>query len=362
MVRVLCIVTEILGNKTFNTRLLASLALIPDVQVEVIRFTSDDYRKYPTARLYRLSNTVESQKVFLSKLNDVGIPPHDILLVNGLWLAMEVIPKVGHNRIAVATDTTPILIRNQKLRTTNSVVQRIGSQVTGAYHDWQTRRIVPKTRFFLPRSSWCGNSFVSDYGADPSQIRITLSPQPAAKGRAHRDTDGPFRLLFVGNDFARKGGMMLLEAFRTQLGEKCKLTIVSNDQALAGLTLPEGVKWVAGLRSSEEVAAQYLQHDLLLYPSNFDQFSHVIAEAAMAGVPSITSDIGGVKDLVIHDDTGLVLPVGASSAEWANAILTLATDKGRYQRFADATFQFADSRLRIDHFHRLIADVIEVLR
>ncbi|GAB4216655.1 MAG: glycosyltransferase family 4 protein [Roseiflexaceae bacterium] len=68
----------------------------------------------------------------------------------------------------------------------------------------------------LPWSSWARDSLVRDYGVDPEQIEV-LPPgvdlhhwQPGP-----RRTGGPLRVLFVGGDFVRKGGPLLLDAFQS---------------------------------------------------------------------------------------------------------------------------------------------------
>lgn len=362
MPKVLCILSEILGNKTFSSRVHASLKKIPGVEVSVITFSSEDYRRYPSPTLSRLSDTFEAMSVFSRKLDAEPLPEHDMVIVNGLWLAMVLVPRLSHRRVAVATDTTPKLIRAQSLELSNSIARRVMLYASGAIQDRQVREIVPSVGMFLPRSSWCGQSLAEDYNVDPSKIRVTLSPQPAAKGRASRAVGSPLRLLFVGNDFFRKGGARLLEAFETvKLAKDCTLTIVSNDASLTDISLPDGAKHISGLRSAEQVAPQYLCHDLLLYPSKFDQFSHVVAEASMAGVPSIASDIGGVSDLIEHGKSGLLMSQGATSGEWSAAILELAKDEQTRAQFAENAYRFGQERLLATHFDELIRGTLKTL-
>ena len=57
--------------------------------------------------------------------------------------------------------------------------------------------------------------------------------------------------------------------------------------------------------------AQLLPHfDLLWSTSGYEGHSNVILEAMAAGVPVVATDIPGTRELVIHDATGCLVPVG----------------------------------------------------
>jgi glycosyltransferase involved in cell wall biosynthesis len=54
----------------------------------------------------------------------------------------------------------------------------------------------------------------------------------------------------------------------------------------------------------------YRRHNILLYPSLFDSFSMVIAEAQSCGLAIISSDAGGIPEVVKNNKTGYTIPVG----------------------------------------------------
>ena len=68
-------------------------------------------------------------------------------------------------------------------------------------------------------SEWAKRSLVEDYGVDPARVRV-LAPGASSAffevGRqrfaAQRPVGEPVRLLFVGGDWERKGGPLLVEA------------------------------------------------------------------------------------------------------------------------------------------------------
>jgi glycosyltransferase involved in cell wall biosynthesis len=69
-------------------------------------------------------------------------------------------------------------------------------------------------------------------------------------------------------------------------------------------------------------------------PSRFEGLCVAVLEAQAAGVPVIATPVGGMRDTVVHERTGLVVPVGDARA-LAAAIQRLHEDKGLAARLAD---------------------------
>ncbi len=65
--------------------------------------------------------------------------------------------------------------------------------------------------------------------------------------------------------------------------------------------------------------------DLLVLPSEAEGFGLVLIEAMAAGVPIVATDAPGIRNVVRHGDTGLLVPVGDSDA-LAAAIQRCADD------------------------------------
>lgn len=57
------------------------------------------------------------------------------------------------------------------------------------------------------------------------------------------------------------------------------------------------------------------------------------------------SDKGGLPFVVLHDRTGMVLPVAADHQAWADAVVGLVRDPERYQRYSTAALVRAREEL-----------------
>ena len=73
--------------------------------------------------------------------------------------------------------------------------------------------------------------------------------------------------------------------------------------------------------------------DIICLPSYREGFGSVIIEAAASGVPSIVSDIYGLKDSIIEYETGLKFPKG-NIEDLSNAMLEMYTNKRLRKKFS----------------------------
>ncbi len=75
--------------------------------------------------------------------------------------------------------------------------------------------------------------------------------------------------------------------------------------------------------------------DLFVLPSLWEGFGLVLLEAMAAGCPVVASNVASVKEIVVHDETGLLVPP-ADSAALSDAILHLLKDPEKAKRMGEA--------------------------
>lgn len=119
-----------------------------------------------------------------------------------------------------------------------------------------------------------------------------------------------FNLLYVGRISQEKGLDVLADAFRKLNRPDVHLTIVGDGpyrtelmQEMADLdvTFP-------GYIEGQDLIDAYHSSDLFVFPSTTDTFGCVILEAHASAVPTIVTDVGGPRDIVIPGETGVVIP------------------------------------------------------
>lgn len=67
------------------------------------------------------------------------------------------------------------------------------------------------------------------------------------------------------------------------------------------------IKKVGYIKSNKEMANYYNASDLLLYTSKADNLPYSLIESISCGVPAVTYDIGGCKEIVINNINGYVI-------------------------------------------------------
>lgn len=122
--------------------------------------------------------------------------------------------------------------------------------------------------------------------------------------------------------------------------------LASQIRLLGGQPTPVVVEWLKAA-------------DFAVQPSRFEAMGLAAAEAMAAGLPVIATATGGFRDFVVHDRTGLLVPVGDEEA-LAAAIARLAGDAALRARLGaaarDAARQF-DEEIVLEQFARIIDDL-----
>lgn len=119
------------------------------------------------------------------------------------------------------------------------------------------------------------------------------------------------------------------------------------------------VRW-AGYRT--DVDALLGGCDLFAHPTLSDAFPTVLLEAMAAGLPIVASNVGGVPEIVVPGETGLLVPAG-DARRLAAAINEIAGDTERTRRMGARAQRIAEERFSIDAWLRNLTAVYEeVLR
>ncbi len=82
---------------------------------------------------------------------------------------------------------------------------------------------------------------------------------------------------------------------------------------------------IHGEISRDELPDALSEGGILVNSSRVDNMPHVIIEAFAAGLPIVTTDVGGIPQMVEHETTALMVPPGRP-ADMAEAILRLIED------------------------------------
>lgn len=173
------------------------------------------------------------------------------------------------------------------------------------------RRIFAKARHVFGSGDTVARSVVEDHRIEPGKVSACpplvrfdalLGPAPE---RSTPSIPGQARIGFIGNDFRRKGGDLLLAAFR-QVGAPSSLEMITRAEFHA--PGEASVSFRSNVPHAELMNDFLPALDIFCLPSREDLSPLVLIEAAAAGLPVVATDVGAINDIVIDGETGLLVP------------------------------------------------------
>lgn len=189
------------------------------------------------------------------------------------------------------------------------------------------KRFPPAKRFLR---WWCRRSrlvaiseatrrMVEPYaGGAPIEVIPYGVPLPESAGEGPKKLDVP-TLLFVGRFVARKGVDRLIEALATIRDRRWRLEVVGfgpEREAWEALAVERGLSdrvAFLGRVSDEELLEAYERAALFVLPATVDVRADteglgvVLLEAMASGTPVVATRLGGIVDIVVDGETGLLV-------------------------------------------------------
>jgi glycogen synthase len=193
-------------------------------------------------------------------------------------------------------------------------------------------------------------------GIDPDEYKLTSSR--ATLERHGIDPDRPF-LLFVGRITRQKGIIHLVEAI-PEIDPDLQIVLCAGapDTPAIGQEMKDKVAevsagrprviWIREMLPRAETIDLYSQAALFCCPSVYEPFGIINLEAMACETAVIASAVGGIKEVVVPEETGLLVEVGlkrgtfepedraAFASAMAAAVNRLARDPGLRRRMGEA--------------------------
>jgi glycosyltransferase involved in cell wall biosynthesis len=172
-------------------------------------------------------------------------------------------------------------------------------------------------------TGWAKKGFEED-GVDARKVSVVPPPlAPVSVGVPHAGCN----ILFLGRDFLRKGGDVMLRAFASVDAPDCRLTYVGDAPPRALKEMREDRRIAYYRRPSDKTLSEEVWPfvDVLALPTRADAFAMAVAEAMSRGVPVVASSLPPIAEVVEDGVSGYLAPPG-DPAGFAERLGRLAAD------------------------------------
>jgi glycosyltransferase involved in cell wall biosynthesis len=228
----------------------------------------------------------------------------DVAFLHTQRMAHLLVPYMRRTPTFLSVDSTPAFL--EQYRTAQGLSSQKGSRYW-FLRDAAHRRTYAAARGVVCMSELVRETVVNDYrvprertlvlwpGVDLSRWRPAVDAAPGAE----------VRMLFVGGDFDRKGGPLLLRWAAETKARGWTLDVVC-DQAIR---VPGNVRLHSDMKPNDpRLVALMQQADLFVLPTRADMTPWVVSEAKASGKPVLATRVGALPEMVRDGIDGWLVP------------------------------------------------------
>ena len=228
--------------------------------------------------------------------------------------------------------------------------------------------------YFMGRTEW-DRSIVKYYSPEgkyfhcPEAIREEIYN---ARLRWSFKRDDCIKLVTIGNAGSLKGNEIMLRAahlLKYQFKRDFKWVYTSDEERMAISEKMAGIRHedvniqLVGRINAKQIAEQLCQAEFYVHPSIIDNSPNTVCEAQLMGIPVISTNAGGIPQLVEDGKTGFLYPYAEPHA-LAFKIMELHNDekllKDVSQNEWDMSHKRHDPQYLAERLHRIYKEVIAV--
>ncbi len=222
------------------------------------------------------------------------------------------------------------------------------------------KRIFDSCEGIFVDSAWAKGSIVGDYGIASEKVCVSglgASIRPISNEHVREK----FNILFVGRDWKRKGGDILVKAFH-----EVRKHIKDATLTIIGCSPPVSDPNIKVLgRLNKETVSEYrairqafCKASVFCVPSLFEPFGICFLESQLYGVPVVTFEGQGRADAVKDGVTGMLIKEKSAEA-LSQALIKLLVDTELAHRMGSAGRDFVVNNYTWDHVAERILDRME---
>lgn len=208
-------------------------------------------------------------------------------------------------------------------------------------------------------SDWAAKTAIDNYNITPQKVKVVPFGANIESKRTLSDikqivglrSKKKCKLLLLGMDWIRKGGEIALKVAEqlNEIGVEAELHIVG----IANLPiheLPDFVYNYGFISKStqagrDKIDSLLAESHFLIVPSIAEAYGVVFCEASAFGLPSLSTNVGGIPTVIKNDINGKTFSLTARAEEYTSYIYNLFYNYAQYEQLAYSSFYEYERRL-----------------
>ncbi|MGA9362882.1 MAG: glycosyltransferase family 4 protein [Bacteroidota bacterium] len=261
----------------------------------------------------------------------------------------------------LSLDVTPPLLEHygewylDRVQETDVILRKLRYMVT--------RRAYRNAAYLLAWSALAKGSLTNDYGIREDRIAVVppginlkkWSRLPLEGRTAGTTTDRP-KVLFVGGDFMRKGGDLLLRVARRAEFQDCEFHLVT--RSFDG-PVGKNVFVHSNIQAnSEQLLSLYRIANIFVLPTRADFSPNAILEAMACELPVISTNVGALGEIVSDGENGYLVPAD-NEAVLSDRIQKLLQDEELCSRLGKNGRKLVEAKFNLEKNAAVILEYLK---
>ncbi len=199
-------------------------------------------------------------------------------------------------------------------------------------------------------------SLIEDYGVAPKNVITVGQGCKFSYSDVSRNDVNEKQILFVGYEFKRKGGDVLLKAFEIVRNKVPDANLVIVGPSLS--IKQDGVTVLGQIRDRAKLMGIYKKSFIFVLPSYFDPMPNTIIEAMGGKLAVVTTDGCGSAEIIEDGVGGFIVPVGDSDA-LADRLIQLLGNSVLAKNMGKVGYDIVNARFRWEIVSNKVFEIIK---
>jgi glycosyltransferase involved in cell wall biosynthesis len=298
-----------LGNKTLAKRFIKLFENVVDLKVYSFipnQKPLSSFVEYSTTIGKRFLGSFELQ----SKVREANREGRKVLF-HGISPALFAYPAINRQQSYIFTDWTRKLYE-----------PIYGEKMSSSWLTYIHKQVLNSQKYVIGLTDAVVEEIAGDYGVPRHKLRkgrLPFSGDLDLFVPSPNRHDEIVKILFVGGDFHRKGGDVLLDWFLRQQGSSVQMTMLTSKQIdnVKNVTIPTNIQY-----GEPQHIELFKDHDIFVLPTKCEGYPSVVGEAACAGLAVLTTKNAlGAPEIIQHGVNGYICNSQAELFDQMNLLI-----------------------------------------